>query len=467
MSDAAVGDRRGEGIRPLVRTRRVPISELLALRFHTPALEVGFSQYYLPISLFQSRLAFGLACAFLLSDYIADGLFYGLFASPANLMRIAVVAPAFLCFFIASYSPATQRRYELYVAIFYAVVSSFLCVVLYRLDKAGGNGLSNIVGFLNLVFLLAFGFVLIGVRFHLSLVACIVVSSVFISLLYQKFGAVSLLYYLLYQIFTVFILFALLGYTRELVLRLDFAAGVELAEAREALERRNRNDARHLAWLRQLAQFLRHEVRQPIAQINSSIEVAQLASRNGPGLEPYLSSAALGARHVWNLIERASRATDAEAFVRQAQPQSVDLSALLAEQVAAFARSHSGIAVALQSPPSITVNVDLTLMKEAIGNLLTNAASFADEGSTVRVEAAPDGRRVTIAVTNKGPPIEGDPEAMFGPFASTRADALSEHQGLGLYLVRLIAERHGGSAALANLADRSGVTASITLPLAG
>jgi Histidine kinase-, DNA gyrase B-, and HSP90-like ATPase len=72
---------------------------------------------------------------------------------------------------------------------------------------------------------------------------------------------------------------------------------------------------------------------------------------------------------------------------------------------------------------------------------------------------------IRVCVSNKGPLIEGDTETLFGPFESTRAGPSSEHQGLGLYLVRLIAVQHGGTAVIANLGDGSGVRATIRLPL--
>jgi len=85
----------------------------------------------------------------------------------------------------------------------------------------------------------------------------------------------------------------------------------ELNREREALARQHQADARYITWLRQLAGFLRHEVRQPVAQINSSVELIHLTSHDDQ-LKPYIASASQGVRHVWNLIERASRATDAE-----------------------------------------------------------------------------------------------------------------------------------------------------------
>ena len=253
-------------------------------------------------------------------------------------------------------------------------------------------------------------------------------------------------------------------YLLERLFRSQFLSERELVQEREALARRSQNDARYLAWLRQLAQFLRHEVRQPVAQINSSVEVAKLGREHDDHLMSVLASAALATQQVWNLIERASRATDYEAFVRQCHPQLTDLRHLLAEQLEAF-RQTTGTDFELQSPTPICTYIDPTLIKAAVGNLLDNAASFAKEGSTVEVALTVDAAHATIRVSNQGPQIVGDTEVLFGPFVSTRSGPSSEHHGLGLYLVRLIAEQHGGTASIANLEDSTGVQASIVLPL--
>jgi signal transduction histidine kinase len=233
----------------------------------------------------------------------------------------------------------------------------------------------------------------------------------------------------------------------------------------QKLARQHHIDESRLEWLQQLATFLRHEVRQPVAQITSSIEVIQLTSDRHGDLKPYLDAVALAARDVWNLIERASRATDARAFVGQSHPQSVDLLTLLDELVRGLQQTYSGTHFNLEASGSVQVNADPTLVKEAIANLIANAASFADDQSIVKIVLEHDGATAAIKVRNKGPLLPNDPKVLFEPFASTRSGPSSEHLGLGLYLVRLIAEQHGGTATIMNLGD-TGVEASIRLPLA-
>jgi len=225
-------------------------------------------------------------------------------------------------------------------------------------------------------------------------------------------------------------------------------------------------DARYLEWLRSMASFLRHEVRQPLAQINSSIELSRLILQNDSRATPYLSNATLGVHQISSLIERASRATDIEAFVRESKSELVDLAQLLATEIEGFKNTYSGLGFRFYEPEApLFANVDITLIKEALGNLLSNAASYVQENSEIEVKILNDEGRAAITVDNKGPTVSDNAEPLFAPFTSTRAGVSSVHQGLGLYLVRLVVEHYGGRASLCNLPDASGVRAAMWIPL--
>ena len=72
-------------------------------------------------------------------------------------------------------------------------------------------------------------------------------------------------------------------------------------------------------------------------------------------------------------------------------------------------------------------------------------------------------------MSNEGPQLPAEMAGqLFDSMVSVRAHRAGDvpHLGLGLYIVRLIAEFHGGHAALSNRADGNGVEASVMLPCA-
>ncbi len=257
-------------------------------------------------------------------------------------------------------------------------------------------------------------------------------------------------------------LLILCAYQREMVTRALF---IKNREEQRVARRHAQDHQRDLNWLRGLAAFLRHEVRQPVALISSSLSVMQMSDRD-PKSKTQIANAETGVRQVWSLIDRATRATDAETFVRQSQTERVDLRALTSDVVEGFRQTYNGVDFRLDLHGSPSIDADPALIREAIANLLSNAASFVEDDSAVVVTLRQSIYSATLSVFNQGPLIEGDPEILFGPFRSTRLEQGEDHQGLGLYLVRLVAEHYGGIAKLANRPGEKGVEASINLPLA-
>jgi signal transduction histidine kinase len=85
----------------------------------------------------------------------------------------------------------------------------------------------------------------------------------------------------------------------------------------------------------------------------------------------------------------------------------------------------------------------------------------------VRVQLHHNDGAIALAVDNEGPPLpQGMEKRLFDSMVSVRAGGGGEtpHLGLGLYIVRLIAAFHGGSARAENRDDSRGVVVTVNLP---
>jgi signal transduction histidine kinase len=115
------------------------------------------------------------------------------------------------------------------------------------------------------------------------------------------------------------------------------------------------------------------------------------------------------------------------------------------------------------------VIADRRALKQIVLNLLTNAIKFSKPGDRIEVFAstAPTGE-VAIGVRDEGIGIAPDDQArVFEPFKRTRNDVLNVHEstGLGLPIVKGLAEAHGGRVELTSAAGQ-GTTVTVWLPAA-
>ena len=212
----------------------------------------------------------------------------------------------------------------------------------------------------------------------------------------------------------------------------------ELERTRDELVRRER-----LAATGRLASAIAHEIRNPIAMISSSLE---LARRGG--------TQALPAEELTRILEeethRLERLTgDFLAYARQRppEPSRVRVAELLGAAASlARARAATGdVRLAVEAAPGLGAELDPFQLQQALLNLLGNAIDAAPQGSEVRLVAGDADGTLAIDVENAGEAIGAEAaERIFEPFFSTKRGGT----GLGLAITRAIAEAHGGSAAL-------------------
>ena len=158
-----------------------------------------------------------------------------------------------------------------------------------------------------------------------------------------------------------------------------------------------------------------------------------------------------------------SRMETGAATVKQ---ESLELSALIERQLD-FVKElieQRGQRLAVQLNPEITVTGDASLLGKAIGNLLSNAILYSPDGAEIRVWCGIRRDKPAFTIENTGVHIQDD--ALPHLFEAFYRDEDSRNRstggsGLGLYLVRMILEKHHASCTIENTED--GVRAMVSI----
>jgi signal transduction histidine kinase len=125
--------------------------------------------------------------------------------------------------------------------------------------------------------------------------------------------------------------------------------------------------------------------------------------------------------------------------------------------------AHRSVELTYRCDETLRASVDSTRLRQAILNLVTNAADAMPQGGRLLIAAAADTANavVAIAVEDSGP---GDPEAIREGLLDASASTKPFGLGLGLAVCRDVAGAHGGTLEIERSAELGGVRFVITLP---
>ena len=227
-------------------------------------------------------------------------------------------------------------------------------------------------------------------------------------------------------------------------------------------------------YLRTLASKLSHELNTPLAIVKSSLDnlehALQAQHAMPPDAQPYMLRARDGVARLGALVRAMSEASRMERAIAAAEPEDVDLVAVVRGCGEAY-RPLAGtrrLQAQLPDEPMI-MHCAPELIAQALDKLFDNALSFTPEHGWLRLSLRSTADGAEIELANQGPPLPAAMQGrLFDSLVSLRDKATpgdAPHLGLGLYVVRLVAERHGGVATARNLDDGSGV--AFTLHLKG
>ena len=210
-----------------------------------------------------------------------------------------------------------------------------------------------------------------------------------------------------------------------------------------------------------------HQLRNPIAGLQAQAEAAETAP-DEPALRERVAGIVEAARRTSRLTQQLLSLDKAKGRARGQDEVDVDLDKLASDVMNRHAPDalRRGVAISFDVEGEPTpLRGDRIMLSEALDNLVDNALRYGcpDGGELeVRVAYKRDHAKVTIRDDGPGVP-EAEREQVFERFHRAVEDG-ADGCGLGLPIVREVAERHGGQIHLAETAN--GARFDLTLPYA-
>jgi signal transduction histidine kinase len=245
---------------------------------------------------------------------------------------------------------------------------------------------------------------------------------------------------------------------RAIIEKDDFTARIpnpagsgELAVLARQLNSLLDKNAAHVRVLRETLDNLAHDMRTPLTRLRGTAEHAL-----GDGGDPAEARSALAAcvdetDHVLHLLEVLLDVSAAEAGVLPLRREKIDLSALAARAADLYREvaEAKGIRVVLDLAPAAPLDGDPVRIGQALSNLVDNALKYTPDGGTVTLATAVLPGTVTATVSDSGPGVpDAEREAVWRRLYRGDASRSQRGLGLGLTLVRAVAEAHGGTASV-------------------
>lgn len=188
-----------------------------------------------------------------------------------------------------------------------------------------------------------------------------------------------------------------------------------------------------------------HELKTPLAVIKSSLQVLEMSPQ--PREEDYREFMADTGKSLERIIQTVEGLLSLANLEAAPVGETVELRPLLDQAVRELSVRAEESSVSLTASGQADIHGNSHLLYRAIFNLIENAIKYNRPGGSVSVRLEQNGADVRIRVEDTGTGIEADAlPHIFEPFY--RADPSRSQQipgsGLGLSVVKLIVERHGG-----------------------
>ena len=222
--------------------------------------------------------------------------------------------------------------------------------------------------------------------------------------------------------------------------------------------------------MRQVSSDIAHDLKTPISRLHIAIETAIGRASQGESPATELDEALAAAQQINNTFDALLRITQIEAGARKSRFTGVDLVAVLDTVFDAYepVAEEQGreLRLLLADEQSLFVRGDRELLLQLLANLTDNAIRHSPPGTAVYLEGLPATEKhgPGIVVSDNGPGIPtAEHDKVFRRLYRLEKSRTTDGSGLGLSLVKAVADLHGASIALSD--NLPGLRISIVFPL--
>ncbi len=226
----------------------------------------------------------------------------------------------------------------------------------------------------------------------------------------------------------------------------------------------------YTSYLQTLGSRLSHELRTPLSVVTTSLESIDendLDERTRIAVE----RAGEGAGRLQQLIRNLSEASSLEQTITRSEKEIVEVREWMAVARELYDSIYSNrkISLHVNCHEHATIWASVELLHQMMDKLMSNAVDFSEPGSVVELVLRCTRNAAIVSVENTGMPL---PAAMaselFEPMVTERNFRDDQpHMGLGLYIVKLIADYHSAVVSAENIPSRRAVRFSVEFPLLG
>ncbi len=244
------------------------------------------------------------------------------------------------------------------------------------------------------------------------------------------------------------------------------------ATGTDVTNRRRMEDA-----LRQQAQrkdeflaMLAHELRNPLAAIRTAVHILLLKGQAQPELTWGRQVIERQAKHLTRLIEDLLDVSRISTGKIQLKPVPLDVRDVVsraAESVLPLMTAKQHHLKIILPPQPLSALADPARLEQVVGNILTNAAKYTDNGGSITLNVAQEGSSIVLRLRDNGIGIDSEmlPHIfdLYTQVDGTLARSLGG-LGIGLTLVKRLVELHGGRVTAASEGPGKGSEFTIRLP---